>query len=250
MTNSNDRSMAEWFCPACNTGQNSYGSNFSGCNAVALHVAGKIRSGDRLHERWALKVVGESISEPSVRRTINTLADAMYRAVREAEQIRRALEDERIARLVEEKQSAASPDVQAYVHTTELEKSLHKLVRLTLMESFGEDEHGWWAMGIPLQIRKNCATRREEDSLREEAYVYTDLIDLKEIIDKKWRVFEPEFQLIRQHIKTKSDLLDSIVLLNDIRRRVMHPTRMNIASEELSFLSSFRDAIRSLIDSD
>ena len=66
---------ADWLCPVCNGNTNSLGIPFSGSRAVALHVAGKIRTGDRSHRSWAVAKVGNTINEPAVNHSINTLAD-------------------------------------------------------------------------------------------------------------------------------------------------------------------------------
>jgi len=236
----------DWLCPVCNTGRNSQGWPFSGCTAVALHVAGKARTGDRTHKSWALTKVGTTIDEPPINRSINTLADALMRAVAEDNMIRRELEDQKIRRWIEEKAAAKEPRVLAYRLIGELETTLHQFVRCTLQESLGEDENGWWVKGIPLQIRSECARRREEDPHREELYRYTDLIDLKTIIDKNWRVFEPHLRFVGQHVQSKGHFLESIAQLNDVRKRVMHPIRMTVSDEDLSFLRGLRDFVRGL----
>ena len=66
-----------WRCPACNTNINSMGVLLSGSRAVALHVSGKIRSGDHTHRKWALAGVGNVINNSYVRSSINTLADEL-----------------------------------------------------------------------------------------------------------------------------------------------------------------------------
>jgi hypothetical protein len=62
-------------------------------------------------------------------------------------------------------------------------------VRAALEERFGEGESGWWRQGVPQPVRKELVSRREEDpEPLGEAYLYTDLIHLWEIVDKNWAV--------------------------------------------------------------
>lgn len=235
----NEKDQESWLCPACGTDSNSYGGSFSGCRAVALHIAGKARTGDTLHKSWALNKVGDSINEPSVKQSINTLADVLEWHVEEAHKARRKLREQEFQQRIE-------PDDQAHKYIREIEKRLHQFVHQALQESLGEDEDGWWVKGIPPQIRAECAKRREEDSCREEAYSYTYLIDLKTIIGNNWRIFEPHFQAVRQQ---KGESLDNIGRLNDLRNRAAHPLRTPISEEELSFLSWFYDIVRNIISS-
>jgi hypothetical protein len=74
-----------------------------------------------------------------------------------------------------------------YVLICEIETLLHGFVKETLLSIYGDE---WWQKGIPLQIRKDCQIRKEEDSTpSNDPYQYTTLIDLKAIIEKKWAEF-------------------------------------------------------------
>lgn len=79
-----------------------------------------------------------------------------------------------------------------YEDIRDIELLLHKFVREKLEEYYGSEETQWWAKGIPKQIRMKCQERREEsESSRLDPWCYTDLIDMKEIIDKQWAIISP-----------------------------------------------------------
>ena len=249
----NDKAVStkvDWLCPACNGNTNSLGIPFSGSRAVALHVAGKIRTGDSSHKSWAIAKVGNTIDEPEVKHSINTLADRLEWYVSEDNRARRQKEEERIKRLAEEQETKEEPRFLAYKYVQRIETSLHEHVKQTLKTSFGEEERGWWVQGVPPQIRTDCAQRREEDPLREELYSYTDLIDLRMIIDKNWKIFMPSFQQVHESLNSKKEFLTGIAKANEIRNRVMHPIRMISPKEDILFLEQFSAIIKFFVQRD
>ena len=112
-----------------------------------------------------------------------------------------------------------------------IETYLHQTIQETLEEKYGEELMGWWRQGIPEPIRKNCVIRQEEDSEPvPDPYCYTDLMDLWQILDKQWTVFNKV--LPDEITKNKQDLRRKMVRLNTIRRNVMHPVRGVVPSED------------------
>jgi hypothetical protein len=109
-----------------------------------------------------------------------------------------------------------------YLDLRYIEVTLHQLIQEALMRDFGFDEGGWWRKGIPESIRKSCQVRREEDPEPVEAYCYTDLLDLWEIIEKKWTCCA---DCIPSEWRDKPELKRELVRLNHLRRMVMHPVR-------------------------
>lgn len=246
----NDKTVSpevDWLCPVCNGNTNLLGIPFSGSRAVALHVAGKIRTRDSLHRSWAIGKIGNTIDEPEVKHSINTLADQLEWYVSEENRARRQQEEERIKRLAEEQEAKEEPRVLGYRCVQRIETNLHAHVKKTLQVSFGEEESEWWVKGIAPQIRIECAQRREEDPLREESYSYIDLIDLKTIIDKNWRIFDPFFQHVRGNINSKREFLAAIAKTNEVRKRVMHPIRMRVTDEDVSFLEQFSEIVKAFV---
>lgn len=238
---------ADWLCPACDGNTNSLGIPFSGSRAAALHVAGKIRTGDSSHRSWAIGKIGNTIDKPEVKHSINTLADQLERYVSEHNRTRRQKEEERVKRLAEEQKAKEEPRVSAYRHVQRIETRLHAHVKQTLQTSFGEEERDWWVQGVPPQIRTDCAQKREEDPLREELYSYTALIDLRTIVDKNWRIFMPSFQQVCQSLDSKREFLAGIARTNEVRKRVMHPIRMIVTDEDILFLEQFSEIIKTFV---
>lgn len=134
--------------------------------------------------------------------------------------------------------------LQLYEAVAWIDENLHMFVRQQLKKAYGIEDDQWWMQGIPLTIRQKCAQRREEDPRRKEQYNYIDLIDLKEILDKNWRHFEACFNRVKGQIKTKKDLLDNLVRLNEIRKTVMHPVRGSATQDDLKFAVEMQDIIK------
>lgn len=134
---------------------------------------------------------------------------------------------------------------QLYETVAWIEETLHMFVRQRLEKAYGAEDEQWWTQGVPLPIRQKCAQRREEDPRRRPPYNYIDLVDLKEVLDKNWRYFEADFDRVKgQVIKTKKDLLDSLVRLNEIRKTVMHPVRGPATEGDLKFALEVRDIVK------
>ncbi len=91
----------------------------------------------------------------------------------------------------------------------------------------------WWTDGIPLPIRKKCAERAEEEGNKIVKAAYLDLLDVKTILEKNWRLFENDLALVGW-AGGKASALAWMIDLNDIRKNVMHPVR--------------RHFVRSLVD--
>ena len=87
------------------------------------------------------------------------------------------------------------------------------------------------ATGVPEPIRKKCVERREEDDdPADDAYGYSDLIDLSTISDKQWQVVSRS--LPTEIAKEKKRFTGAPAELNRIRKKVMHPIRGPAPSEE------------------
>jgi hypothetical protein len=99
-----------------------------------------------------------------------------------------------------------------------------------LIRKFGSGEDEWWRQGIPMKIRKECASRREEDDEPSGPYTYTTLIDLSTVITRNWSLFESD---LPQEYRVNRKLFESdMVRLNRIRNRVMHPVKEKKWSED------------------
>lgn len=183
-SNLNYWEIKDWRCPACHINTNSQGILCESARAIALHVAGKIRGGDNTHKKWAISNIGNVIYDPEVNKTINTLADAIKSTVITINLARIKQEEERIQLIIEEREASEEPKVLAYRYIGFIETNLHQFICKTLQEAEGMNENEWWVKSVPTNIRIECAKRREEDNQGEVIYNYTNLIDLKTIIEK------------------------------------------------------------------
>jgi hypothetical protein len=203
-------------CPVC-------GRPFRSDWALASHIAGTIKHswGDKEHKAWArMKIPDLELSY-----TMPELAGFLLQALRP---VASASEARPVANPLE------------LIHATEI--ALHRHIKRRLEGSFGLDGDEWWARGVPLEIRKGCAQRREEDPGRNELFSYTYLIDLQTIIDKNWSLFEADFLRVRKEVQSKKEFLDSIRRINNIRNRHSHPIRAPERGTE-----AFEDDLRTVV---
>jgi hypothetical protein len=103
-------------------------------------------------------------------------------------------------------------------------------------------------MAIPLSIRTKCATRREEDDDPiDDNFVYTTLIELKEILNKNWREFQDV--LPRRWADRKKEFLSALCRLNGIRNAVMHPVKNRQWTEDdFDFVRDFKPGLHEFIE--
>jgi transcriptional regulator with XRE-family HTH domain len=116
-------------------------------------------------------------------------------------------------------------DMYWYLYT--LEKFFHVYIQSVLMKAHGGD---WWRMGIPENIRAECAATRERDpEPAAEPYCYTTLIQIKEIMDRRWNLFSKV--VAKRPASNKAEFLSGLTRLNQIRNRVMHASKGNPPDE-------------------
>lgn len=129
-----------------------------------------------------------------------------------------------------------------YEMVRDAELALHDRIREAFVEKFGE-EH-WWREGIPAGVRAECAALYEHDpDPAPDAFSYTTLIHLREILDKRWDVLAPALPKPLQSDRKK--LLSDLVTLNRIRNAVMHPVRRAAFTDrEFLFLRDFLRGLR------
>lgn len=118
-------------------------------------------------------------------------------------------------------------DMYELVRTVEVR--LHAFVKQAFIAEFGEEQ--WWRTGVPDNIRAECAALLEKDpDPAGEAYCYTHLINLREILDKRWPVLSK--YMPSDLLNKKKDLLERLLRLNRIRNSVMHPVRNAVLTED------------------
>jgi hypothetical protein len=232
--------VEDWRCPACNADANSSGVGFVSSRAVALHVAGKLRTGDHTHRKWAQNKIGDldfyapinqlgSFIEPIV---VQVNRD---RALKEIIKVELAI----AKRQKDKKAQPEDPGVAAYRLLSNIEKTIHEYLKDVLVKSLGESESEWWAKGVPYKIRSECVQRKEQDTMREEPYSYVDLTHLREIIEFKPNFYIDGFSAVQKKGKNKQEFLSGLSHANEIRRRVMHTIRAPITDDDITFLEEF-----------
>jgi hypothetical protein len=130
-----------------------------------------------------------------------------------------------------------------YVHISDLEVGLHKLIREVLESHFGSGETGWWRQGVPVQVRKACVQYREDDpDPVPDPYRYTTFIQLSSIINENWSIFQYVFQ---GH--TRKQLEGLLRHLNQLRNAVMHPVKAKQwGPEELRAVMAMQEIVRQI----
>lgn len=134
-----------------------------------------------------------------------------------------------------------------YADLCDIEVRLFDFMVARLKSEYGEQETGWWVNSVPPQIRQSCVARQEQDRLEYPRHAYLDLIDLKEILDRNWRLFESHFAKVGLSSTLKNQLLTDMQALNAIRNKVMHPLRKAVLSDrDFDLVSNFAKKIRIL----
>jgi hypothetical protein len=106
---------------------------------------------------------------------------------------------------------------------------LHRFIKDVFVQEYGEEN--WWRGGVPDRIRADCAATRERDTEpATDAYCYTTLMNLREILDKQWAALSPHLPKDLQ--SDKKSFLEELKRLNGIRNSVMHPVRNDRFSED------------------
>ncbi len=129
-----------------------------------------------------------------------------------------------------------------YEMVRDAELALHDRIREAFVREFSE-EH-WWREGVPANVRAECAALYEQDpDPAPDAFSYTSLIHLREILDKRWDVLASSFPGPMQADRKK--LMADLVTLNRIRNAVMHPVRRAAFTDrEFLFVREFLKRLR------
>lgn len=125
-----------------------------------------------------------------------------------------------------------------------VEVRLHSFIKQAFIAEFGEEQ--WWRRGVPDQIRAECAALLEKDpEPADEPYAYTHMINLREILDKRWPVLSR--YMPKDLLNKKKDLMERLLRLNRIRNSVMHPVRnVELNEEDFAFVRNLDAEMRDL----
>jgi DNA sulfur modification protein DndB len=132
--------------------------------------------------------------------------------------------------------------------TDKIERTLQRVVIEELKREFGENETGWWILGVPKNVRLEVAKREQaDDSRRGSKEAYFDLIDYRVIATEHWELFEP---LIAHGTTGNKDKKTKwIVDVNEKRNIVAHPSSGVLLSiEQLTELQNYERSLMERID--
>jgi DNA sulfur modification protein DndB len=136
----------------------------------------------------------------------------------------------------------------AFASVTNIERMLQTTVVEELKREFGEDETGWWLLGVPKRIRVKIAERIEEEGSIREKEANFDLIDYREIAEKNWPLFEG--LLAHGTRGSKEARTKWIADVNDIRKTVMHASKglhLPVTAQSLAYLQQMEEWLQSQI---
>lgn len=134
-----------------------------------------------------------------------------------------------------------------YEYVSAIEVGLHDLVRAALVSHLTGQGLDWWRDGVPLSIRKDCVSRREEDENPvDDDFAYTTFINLKTIMESNWAIFKDVVP--KRWADNKKGLMRALDRLNTIRNAVMHPVKKRQWTESdfefvRGFLGDLRDSM-------
>jgi len=132
----------------------------------------------------------------------------------------------------------------------DIQLMINEHVLKILKEKYGDndEEHmkGWWWEGVPLNIRKEVETRRQDEGgTRESSFL---LLDYKKIIShhSNWELFK-DFYGMKDYGNSKEKQLSWFNKLNKIRKKVSHPERGDVSKDEYEFLESIYKTLKGRI---
>ena len=217
-----------WKCPICDAG---YPNDWR----LSTHIAGMASAYNEYHRKWAedrepdldyqsLGTVG-SMLRPFVLNEVNAQGPLTT-------PIPPQVAPNLLSNLVE-----------GYELVAALEMRLCSFVFERLKANYGDEE--WWTKGIPMDIRKHCRNRSEEDDNRYDYWLYLNFIDLETIIGHKdkWPLFLPYAESI-PNFAGKKQFLQHFRTLNNYRNQIMHPIKgRSLEQDDFAFLRNFSDLV-------
>lgn len=137
-------------------------------------------------------------------------------------------------------QEKAQTNVRAKEIIDDIERQLQKMILEELRRECGEDESGWWMLGVPKAVRLKVSQRFEEEGgQRGGKENYFDLIDYSKIALQNWQLFEPILAYGKSGSKEKR--LSWLNFVNEKRNIVAHPSAaVTLTLEELAELEEYQ----------
>jgi len=137
-------------------------------------------------------------------------------------------------------QEKAQTNAHAKEIIDDIERKLQKTVLEELRRECGEDESGWWMVGVPKPVRLKVSQRFEDEGgKRGGKENYFDLIDYSKIALENWRLFEPILAYGKSGSKEKR--LSWLNFVNEKRNIVSHvSSAVTLTLEELAELRDYQ----------
>jgi hypothetical protein len=138
-------------------------------------------------------------------------------------------------------------NLKAKAITNKIENMLQKMVLEELKRECGNDDSGWWILGVPKSVRLNVTKRFEEDDgKRGGREFYFDLIDYRKIVEDNWEIFEPIIAYGKKGNKEKRT--EWMVYVNEKRNIVSHPSSaVNLSMSDLNQLEEYEQWLNTQI---
>jgi hypothetical protein len=136
-------------------------------------------------------------------------------------------------------QEKAQTNIRARDIIDRIERNLQKVVLEELRRECGDDESGWWMVGVPKPVRIKVSQLFEETGgSRGGKERYFDLIDYSKIALQNWTTFEPVLGYGKTGSKEKR--LSWLNFVNEKRNIVFHPSSaVTLTVDELGQLEEY-----------
>ena len=133
------------------------------------------------------------------------------------------------------------PNKDAVMIVLHMDSKIRGLIKSVLSEHYGSEEKAW-SQGIPVDIRKECRCKQEEDTgQKSSCWDFFDFSDYPRIIGKNWDIFQRYFAVISDGSRSKGECLKFLNRLVYLRNPIMHsrPFDKTIEQELMIELKSY-----------
>jgi DNA sulfur modification protein DndB len=144
-------------------------------------------------------------------------------------------------------QEKAQTNIRAKEVIDHIERTLQKVILEELRRECGDEETGWWMLGVPKPVRLKVSERFEEEGGRRGGKEhYFDLVDYSKIALQNWQLFEPILAYGKTGSKEKR--LSWLNFVNEKRNIVSHPSAaVTITVDELAQLEEYEQWLDSQV---
>jgi DGQHR domain-containing protein len=122
-----------------------------------------------------------------------------------------------------------------------IERTLQRVILEELRRECGQDESGWWMLGIPKAVRLKVSQKFEEEGgQRGGKEYYFDLIDYSKIALENWKLFEPLLAYGKSG-SSKEKRLSWLNFVNEKRKIVAHASAaVTLTFEDVAQLEEYK----------